>query len=106
MWWYTNFRGYRVCLITDFQKNSNEYGIYEWSERTDWRSVATDLNIVKDFTGKWRAEWWPFWFVASYLKKTDHETFLWFEEKYPNNKPVKVSALSILILITTAWPKM
>ena len=42
MWWYTNFRGYRVCLITDFQKNSNEYGIYEWSERTDWRSVATD----------------------------------------------------------------
>lgn len=81
--------------LQTFKKNSNEYGIYEWSERTDWRSVATDLNIVKDFTGKWRAEWWPFWFVASYLKKTDHETFLWFEDKYPNNKPVKVSALSI-----------
>jgi len=81
--------------LQTFKKNSNEFWIYEWSEMTGWRSVATDLNIVKDFTGKWRAEWWPFWFVASYLKKTDHDTFLWFEDKFPSSKPNKVSALSI-----------
>lgn len=81
--------------LNSFSKWNNEFGIYEWSERTDWWGIAVDLNIVKDFAWKWRAEWWAFWFVKSYMKLQDHDTFLWFEDKFSSYKPNKISAISI-----------
>jgi len=81
--------------LNSFSKWNDEFGIYEWSERTDWWGIAVDLNIVKDFAWKWRAEWWAFWFVKSYLKLSDHDTFIWFEDKFPSHKPNKISAISI-----------
>jgi len=81
--------------LNSFSKWNNEFGIYEWSERTDWWGIAVDLNIVKDFAWKWRAEWWTFWFVKSYLKLSDHDTFIWFEDKFSSYKPNKISAISI-----------
>lgn len=83
-----------MIWLQTFKKNENEYWIYEWWEKTDWWSVATDLNIVKDFS-KNRPQWWPFWFVVSYLKLSDHDTFVWFEDKFSSYKPTKISAISV-----------
>ncbi len=84
-----------MTWLQTFKKWSNEYWIYEWNTKTDWRWIATDKNIVKDFVWKGRAEWWSFWFVKSYMNISDHDTFLRFEEKFPSYKPEKISALSI-----------
>ncbi len=83
-----------MVWLQTFKKNDNEYWIYEWWQKTDWWSVATDLNIVKDFS-KDRPQWWPFWFVSSYMKLQDHDTFLWFEDKFSSYKPNKISAISV-----------
>lgn len=81
--------------LNSFSKWNNEFGIYQWSERTDWWGIAVDLNIVKDFAWKWRAEWWPFWLVKSYMNLSDHDTFIWFEDKFQSYKPNKISAISV-----------
>lgn len=80
-----------------FHKSWSEYGIYDGWVKTDWRAFNTDKKICKDHTWKWRAEWWPFGMVKSYLKLSDHDTFLRFEEKFLSYKPDnnKPSALSI-----------
>lgn len=84
-----------MVWLQTFNKWHNEYWIYEWSNKTDGRWITTDKNIVKDFTWKWRAEWWPFAFIRSYLNLSDHDTFIRFEDKFSSYKPNKVSALSI-----------
>lgn len=84
-----------MVWLETFKKTKDEYGIYEWSEKTGWRWVATDLNIVKDFVWKGRPGWWPFSFISKYNKLSEHDTFLWFEDKFPSYKPNKISALSI-----------
>ena len=83
-----------MVWLQTFKKNQNEYWIYDWWEKTDWWSIASDLNIVEDFS-KNRSQWSPFWFVWSYLKLSDHDTFIWFEDKFSSYKPNKVSAISI-----------
>lgn len=84
-----------MLWMQTFRKWNTEYWLYEWWKETDWRWVSIDKNIVKDFVGKWRTEWWPFAFVRSYKKLSDHDTYLWFEENFNNKKPNKVSALQI-----------
>lgn len=76
-----------MLWLTTFAKTSDEYWIEENGARTDWRSICVSENFVKDFSGKWRAQWWPFAFVRSFMRLSDADTYVWFEDKFPSVKP-------------------
>jgi len=67
--------------IKYFKKGNNEYWIYDSDGKTSWWSFNTSKNIVSDFS-KDRPSWDSFWFVKSFLKISDSETFKRFEDKF------------------------
>jgi len=67
--------------IKYFKKNWSEYWIYDWNNKTSWRSFNTSKNIVHDFSSG-RADWDCFWFVKSQLSLSYSETFKRFEDNY------------------------
>jgi len=67
--------------IKYFKKNWSEYWIYEWNNKTSWRSFNTSKNIVHDFSSG-RADWDCFWFVKSQLSLSDSETFKRFSDSF------------------------
>lgn len=90
-----NIKEVAILLWFDlFNKWNGEFGIKEKWERTDWRTLNETKNIATDFAWKGRPQWWPFCLVKSYKDFTDHETYLWFEEKFPYLKPKNDSAIT------------
>lgn len=92
-----------VLWVKTFTKSWGEFGLYEWEEKTDWWSWNENKNIVTDFTGKGRSEWWPFAFVKWYLNISSHDTFLWFEDKFSEHKPLEITANKIRNGLNELW---
>lgn len=80
-----------------FEKWNNEYGIYEWTTKTDWWSANTEKNRVTEFAWKGRPEWEARGVVKMHFNYTDdQDIFKWFAENFPSyntwkevKKPVK-----------------
>lgn len=80
-----------------FEKWNNEYGIYEWTTKTDWWSANSEKNRVTDFSENWRPEWEARGVVKMHHNYTDdQDIFKWFAENFPSyntwkeaKKPVK-----------------
>lgn len=49
--------------------------LWDGGKLTDWWTLNITDNFVNDFAAKWRAKWWPFAFVKSYLWICDKDVF-------------------------------
>ncbi len=78
---------------------NSEYGIFEWTERTDWRRANKEKNRLTDFAEKWRVEWEPRGVVKMHHNySNDEDIFKWFSEHFPNYnewKPQKKPVIKI-----------
>lgn len=60
----------------------NSLRLWDDGRLTDWWTLNIFGNYVNDFSGKERANGWPFAFVKSYLKLCDKEVFQRFADNF------------------------
>jgi len=78
------------------EKWNKEYWVFEWNNKTDWRSANTEKNRLTDFSND-RPNGEPRWVVKMHFNYTnDEDIFKWFNDNFssyndgkPSKKPVK-----------------
>lgn len=66
-------------LFPEYKRRWTDSILEDWKE-THWYKFSNRLNIVRDFSWKWRPEWWPYQ-IAKRKFWDSHLTFLYFKGK-------------------------
>lgn len=70
--------------------DKNDFSIFEWPNKTNWRKINPKWNFIIDFSNKNRPKWEPFAFVKNYFKIMNSlndmdsiiKTFTFFENNF------------------------
>jgi hypothetical protein len=94
--------------------DTNDFSIFEWPNKTNWRKINQKWNFITDFTNKNRPKWEPFTFVKNYfrimnsldIKEAIIKTFNFFEYNFwiiwkaKKEKNIKINKLININLLS------